>query len=176
MFLIGLYLGRSNFIRELPNKIEMLKRFRFWGLSIGLTLMALIVATTKFLPTTSALVAIIEDQYFAGPILCLGYAATLTLIFMKNPQRKIFTFFSTVGRMALTNYLSQSLVLTCLSYGWGFGLALKLNGFQVLDICLILYTFQVFASNLWLRTFTYGPLEWFWRCITYWKALPIRTR
>ena len=175
MFLVGLYLGRSNFIRELPENIEILKRVRFWGLAVGFALTLLIVAGTKFLPTVSALVAIIEDQYLAGPILCLGYAASLTLAFIKNPRRRVFDYFSKVGRMALTNYLSQSLVLTFLSYGWGLGLALKLNGFEVLGICVGLFVVQVLISDAWLRNFRYGPLEWAWRCITYWKVLPIKT-
>ena len=174
MFLIGLYLGRSNFIRQLPEKIEILKIVRFWGLTVGFALMLLIVAGTKFLPTVSALVAIIEDQYLAGPILCLGYAAALTLAFVNNPRRRVFDYFSRVGRMALTNYLTQSLVLTFLSYGWGLGLALKLNGFEVLGICVGLFAMQIAISDLWLRKFRYGPLEWAWRCITYWKVLPIK--
>ena len=174
MFLIGLYLGRSDFIRNLPERVELLKRIRFWGLSVGFVLMLAIVAGTKFLPTVSALVGIIEDQYLAGPILCLGYAATFVLAFMKNPQLPIFKFFARAGQMALTNYLSQSLVLTFLSYGWGLGLALRLNGLQVLIICLILFPIQVLISSLWLKQFRYGPLEWIWRCITYWKVLPIK--
>ena len=174
MFLIGLYLGRSNFIRTLPEKVELLKKVRFWGLTIGLTLMMLIVAATKFLPAVSALIAIIEDQYFAGPILCLGYASALTLSFLNNPNRRIYTYFSRVGRMALTNYLTQSLVLTFISYGWGLGYALRLNGFQVIGICVALFAIQVILSDLWLRKFSYGPLEWVWRCVTYWRFLPIK--
>jgi uncharacterized protein len=174
MFLIGLYLGRSNFIRRLPQNMATLRKVRFWGLTVGLSLMFLIVAGTKFLPTVSALVAIIEDQYLAGPVLCLGYAAAMTLAFLARPNRKVFSYFSRVGKMALTNYLSQSLVLTFLSYGWGVGLALQLNGFQVLAVCLLLYSAQVFLSGLWQRSFKYGPLEWLWRCVTYWKVLPIK--
>jgi uncharacterized protein len=174
MFLIGLNLGRSNFIRTLPEKVELLKKVRFWGLTIGLTLMMLIVAATKFLPAVSALIAIIEDQYFAGPILCLGYASALTLSFLNNPNRRIYTYFSRVGRMALTNYLTQSLVLTFISYGWGLGYALHLNGFQVIGICVGLFAIQVILSDMWLRKFSYGPLEWVWRCITYWKILSIK--
>ena len=174
MFLVGLYLGRSNFIRNLPEKVELLKKVRFWGLSIGFTLMFLIVLGTKTLPTVSALVAIIEDQYLAGPILCLGYASALTLAYLENPHRKIFTLFSNVGRMALTNYLSQSLVLTFFAYGWGLGLALKLNGYEVLGVGVILYLSQIVFSGIWLRRFKYGPLEWIWRCITYWKLISIK--
>ena len=174
MFLIGLYLGRSGFIRRLPDEIETLKKVRRWGLLIGFILMALIVAGTKFLPPVSALVAIIEDQYLAGPILCLGYAAALTLDLLKNPTRRIYRYFSAVGRMALTNYLSQSIALTFISYGWGLGYALKLNGFQVMGIVCIIYFSQIVVNNIWLKNFTFGPLEWVWRCITYWKLLPIR--
>ena len=76
--------------------------------------------------------------------------------------------------MALTNYLTQSLVLTSLSYGWGLGLALKLNGFEVLGITVGLFALQVAISDLWLRKFRFGPLEWAWRCITYWKVLPMK--
>lgn len=174
MFLIGLYLGRSNFIRQLPEKIGLLKKVRFWGLTIGFTLMFLIVLGTKTLPTVSALVAIIEDQYLAGPILCLGYASALTLTYLENPRRRIFSLFSNVGRMALTNYVTQSLVLTFLAYGWGLGLALKLNGYEILGVGVILYLSQIVFSGIWLRRFKYGPLEWIWRCITYWKLISIK--
>lgn len=173
MFLIGLYLGRSNFIRELPQKSELLKRIRFWGLSLGFSLMLLIVLATKFLPATSALVAIIEDQYLAGPILCLGYAAAMTLAYLRNPNRKLFIGFATVGRMALTNYLTQSLILTGLAYGWGFGLEMQLSGPQVLLISVVLFVTQILVSRLWLSKFGFGPLEWIWRCITYWRIFPI---
>ena len=135
--------------------------------------MLLIVLATKFLPATSALVAIIEDQYLAGPILCLGYAAAMTLAYLRNPNRKLFVGFATVGRMALTNYLTQSLVLTGLAYGWGFGLAMQLSGPQVLLISVVLFVTQILVSRLWLSKFGFGPLEWIWRCITYWRIFPI---
>ena len=172
MFLIGLYLGRTNYFRELEKHVEELRRVRKYGLGIGFTLMALIVASTKFLPATSALIAIIEDQYLAGPILSLGFAATFVLAYLKNPKLKIFKIFGTVGQMALTNYIMQSLVLTFIAYGWGLGYALRLNGFQVLAIVLVLYAWQVLLSTFWLKHFRYGPLEWVWRCVTYWKVMP----
>lgn len=173
MFLIGLYLGKSNFIRELSERTETLKKIRFIGIVIGFFLMLLIVLGTKCLPPVSALVLVVEDQYLAGPILCLGYASALTLVFLRNPNKKIYEHLSNAGRMALTNYLSQSLVLTFLAYGWGMGLALKLNGFQVISICVALFVLQIIFSVYWLKKFKYGPLEWVWRCVTYWKIFPI---
>jgi uncharacterized protein len=158
-----------------PDKTEILRKFRFWGLTIGFVLMFLIVVATKYLPSVSALIAIIEDQYLAGPILCLGYASALSLAYLRNPHRRIYGYFSDVGRMALTNYLTQSLVLTFLAYGWGLGLALKLDGFQVLGIAVALYVFQIILSGIWMKKFKYGPFEWLWRCLTYWRLLPIKT-
>ena len=173
MFLLGLWIGKSGFLRTLEQKVEFLKKVRNVTLPLGFAFMLAIVLATKFLPTTSALIAIIEDQYLAGPILCLGYASALLLSYVKNPQRKLFEALSSLGRMALTNYLLQSLILTSLSYGWGFGLALKLNGFQVMGISLCLFIAQVYLSQFWLRHFSFGPLEWVWRCVTYWRFLPI---
>ena len=172
MFLLGLYLGRSAFMQDLESRKESLGKIRNRSLALGFGLMFLIVLATKYLPTTSSLIAIIEDQYLAGPILCLGYASTLTLEYLKNPNRKIFSGFAIVGRMALTNYILQSLILAALSYGWGFGLALQLNGFQVLLISIFLYLAQILLSYHWLRRFNFGPLEWIWRCVTYWKLIP----
>lgn len=173
MFLIGLYLGKSNFIREIQDKTVVLKKVRSRGLVVGFVLMGLIVASTKFLPATSGLVAIIEDQYLAGPILCLGFAAAMALAYLKNPNHKVFAAFSTVGRMALTNYLSQSLVLTFLAYGWGLGLASSLGGYQALAIAVALYCVQIILTHLWLKKFAFGPMEWVWRCVTYWQFLPL---
>ena len=174
MFLIGLHLGKSGFFRNPQVHTATLVRARNLGLSVGFTLMILVVSATKLLPAFSALLALIEDQYLAGPILCLGIASAVTLSYLKNPNRAHFRHFASVGQMALTNYLAQSLVLVALSQGWGFGLATKLSGFQVLGVVTLLFAVQVMASAVWLRHFSYGPCEWAWRCITYWRRVPLR--
>ena len=167
MFLIGMSLGRSNFVSNMHLHVVAVKRIRFWGLCVGFALMVMIVLSTKFLPPLSGLIAIIEDQYLAGPLLCLGYAAAISLDFYHHPNRKLYSYFSNVGRTALTNYLLQSLVLTFLSYGWGVGLAMQLSGFEVLAICALLFSAQVALSSYWLSRFEFGPLEWLWRFGTY---------
>jgi uncharacterized protein len=68
-----------------------------------------------------------------------------------------------VGRMALTNYLLQSLLMTTLSYGYGFGLFGKVSSLAVFALAFGLFACQLWFSRLWLERFASGPMEWLWR-------------
>ena len=78
------------------------------------------------------------------------------------------------GRLALTNYLSQTVFSIILFYGLGFGLFAILERWQLALICLGVWAFQIGFSVLWLRRFRYGPLEWLWRSLIYGRAQPMR--
>ena len=176
MFLLGLAIGRGDFLGAIGEKSGVLKVVAVRALISGAAVMGLILAATKFLPPTSALIAIIEDQYIAGPLLCIGYASAFVLAHRARPDARFFRVLMPMGRMALTNYLLQSLVLAWVSYGWGLGLALSLNGYQVLVLSVGLFCAQLLLSRVWLSAFHYGPCEWLWRCATYrrWMALRLR--
>jgi uncharacterized protein len=75
--------------------------------------------------------------------------------------------------MALTNYLMQSVICTTLFYGWGFGLFGSVNRTALAGIVLAIWVFQLWISPLWLRYFRFGPAEWFWRSLTYWRLQPM---
>lgn len=175
MFLLGICIGRSTVLTDAASWTSHIRRVRTRTLIAGFTAMTLILLATKFAPTTTALIAIVEDQYIAGPLLSVGYATAIVLAFINRPHLAIFAWLQPIGRMALTNYLMQSFVLTALAYGWGAGLALQLNGFTVIGICAALFTVQVISSHLWLSYFQYGPCEWLWRCATYWRWMPLRS-
>lgn len=81
---------------------------------------------------------------------------------------------SGVGRMALTNYLGQSLVMSLVANGYGLGFYGRLTHLQLMVVTLGVFLVLVVLSNWWLGRFRYGPLEWLWRCGTYWRWLPIR--
>jgi len=79
------------------------------------------------------------------------------------------------GRMAFTNYLTQSLIMTGLFYGgrgpdW-FG---EMNHAALVPIVLMIWIGQLAFSTLWMSAFRYGPFEWGWRCLTYQRWMPIR--
>ena len=77
-----------------------------------------------------------------------------------------------VGRMAFTNYILQSVILSFIFYGFGFGLFGKLDSATGLAIVLAVYAAQVFASRWWLDRFRFGPIEWLWRALMYGRAPP----
>ena len=79
-----------------------------------------------------------------------------------------------VGRMALTNYLGTSIICTTLFYGYGFDLYATLHRPLLWAIVLAVWTLQLLLSPIWLRYFRFGPAEWLWRSLTYWKVQPMR--
>ena len=76
--------------------------------------------------------------------------------------------------MALTNYISQSLICTVIFYGHGLGLFETLGRPEQLLIVLGVWVVQLLWSPWWLDRFRFGPLEWLWRSVTYWSPQPMR--
>ena len=79
-----------------------------------------------------------------------------------------------VGRMAFTNYLSQTVIASILFYGWGFGLYGQLSRSELLLVVAGVWAFQIALSLVWLKHFRFGPMEWLWRSLTYWRRAPMR--
>ncbi len=97
----------------------------------------------------------------------LGYASVLLLLFQRPRAQAVLLRLAPLGRMAFTNYIVQSIVLTTLSYGYGLGLLGKVGAAPATAFGVVLYVAQVFASEWWLRRHRFGPLEWAWRALTY---------
>ena len=106
--------------------------------------------------------------------LALGYAAGLLLALRSPAVGRAAAPVAAVGRMALTNYLAQSVALGLLFFGYGLGLHGRLGPAAACGVGLALYSAQVVASLVWLRWFRFGPAEWAWRSLTYGRAQPMR--
>jgi uncharacterized protein len=83
-----------------------------------------------------------------------------------------FALLRPVGQMAFTNYLTQSLFVGLFFYGVGFGMFGKLQRFEIYYVVGVTWLIQIIWSHIWLRFFRFGPLEWLWRSLTYWKKQP----
>ncbi|WP_181770895.1 DUF418 domain-containing protein [Amycolatopsis pittospori] len=168
-FLIGLALGKHRALADPAAHGQVLRMLQWAGLPIGLS-GALIFAS--FGGTHDTLATTVG--YATAPLLTAAYVATALRAF-SSPRIRILTdFLAAGGRMALTNYLTQSLVCALIFTGLGAGLIGKLRPGTVLLLTLGLFVAQLLVSRLWLRLFRYGPVEWLLRAVTYgsWSPTP----
>lgn len=99
--------------------------------------------------------------------LALGYLGTIILIVQSNSLIFLTRRLAVVGRLALTNYLMQSLICLLLFTGAGLGLLGELDRAQLYPIVLCIWLIQLWFSSWWLKRYYFGPLEWLWRLLTY---------
>ncbi len=175
MFLIGLYVGRNLIYAKLQENKTLFKKLQGWGFVVGLPISvfhAWLEMNGKRLPAIEGWYNTISYAFSVVP-LSLAYTATICLWYLNNPHDKIMRVFAKPGRMALTNYISQTIFGIAIFYGIGLGLGAKTGVLYVWLIAIAIYLLLMFLSQIWLKYFNYGPLEWVWRMITYGKWLTI---
>lgn len=108
--------------------------------------------------------------------LAVGIAhASIVLMIVKAGALKWITRpLAAVGQTALSNYLGSSVICTLLFNGYGLGMFGKLQFYQLFYVVAAVWAANLIVSPLWLRYFRFGPVEWAWRSLTYWKMQPTR--
>jgi uncharacterized protein len=99
----------------------------------------------------------------------------LIMLFVKS-GRLLFLqkSLAAVGQMAFTNYIMHTIITDIIFLGFGFALFGKLQRYELYYIVFAIWTFQLIVSPIWLKYFRFGPLEWLWRSLTYWKMQPMK--
>jgi uncharacterized protein len=120
-----------------------------------------------------ALMISLVGQTFGAPALAIFYMSSLVLLFQRPAWQRVLSPLAAVGRMALTNYLLQSIISTLLFYGYGFALYDDVNAASGVLLAIAIYALQIVFSNWWLRRFQFGPMEWLWRTLTYGRRQPM---
>ncbi len=103
----------------------------------------------------------------------LGHVALLLLIARSARWTWITSKLAAVGKMAFSNYIATSILCTTIFYGFGFGLFARLERYQLYYVVVGVWAFNLIWSPLWLAHYRFGPLEWCWRSLTYWKRQPM---
>jgi uncharacterized protein len=117
-----------------------------------------------------------QFNYWGSILIALGYISTVMLICKSMRFEKLTRRFAAVGRMALTNYLLQTVICTTIFYGHGLGFFGQVERSGQILIVFGVWIFQLLASPIWLRNFLFGPAEWLWRSLTYLRLQPFRRR
>ena len=107
--------------------------------------------------------------------LAIAYVAGVCLVYLHGREWTVWSWIAAPGRMALSNYISQSVIGIVLFYGIGFGLGTTFGLAAVELAAFGVFLLQILCSRLWLRSFRFGPLEWLWRMATYGRYFPIIT-
>ena len=113
---------------------------------------------------------------FGSLVVALGHVGLIMLIVQSGALTWLTRRLAAVGRMALSNYLTHSIVCTTLFYGYGFGLFGQINRTGLAAIVLTIWVIQLWISPIWLKHFRFGPAEWLWRSLTYWSIQPMKLR
>ncbi|WP_147269793.1 DUF418 domain-containing protein [Saliterribacillus persicus] len=176
MFLLGLYIGKRRIISEFDSHKDLVKRTWWISLLFSIPFSIFILIFHLDILNYGVLneIAIQVFITLSGLSLSLFYISSLIILLQKDKWIKFFHPLSYVGRMALTNYLIQSIIGVGIFKGLGlFG---ELNLGLGIVISLIVFPIQILLSYLWLKNYKYGPLEWVWRSATYGKIQPLKYR
>ena len=103
----------------------------------------------------------------------LGFFGFLMLLYKSGLFNWFFALMRPVGQMAFTNYLMQSIICGFIFYGIGFGMYAQLQRYEVYYVVGVVWLLQIVYSHIWMHYFRFGPFEWLWRSLTYWKRQPM---
>ncbi len=178
MFLLGLYAGRRRILRDAAQHTRFLAGVAGVALVFGLAGNALGVFGDFFASKGVALPKSLDGWLLArllGDIgLSLFYLSSVTLLFThRHLARRVLAPLANVGRMGLTNYLMQYLILTTV-LGEGFGIRVRVEGWFSLLMINSFFIVQILYSRWWFQHFQFGPVEWAWRSLTWFRIQPMR--
>jgi uncharacterized protein len=177
MFLLGLIVWRRGILRRPEEHTALLRK----TIALGVPF-AVLPRLVRFIPREMWIeYGVFWFRPFHGGLviagtagLALAYAAAILLLLQRPSARAVLSPLSALGRMALTNYLLQSLLCSTVFYGYGFGLYDRLGPAAAVPIVVAIHALQIPFSLLWLRRYRFGPVEWLWRSLTYGTAQPMR--
>jgi uncharacterized protein len=171
LMMIGLALFKSGFLagRSAPRRYQAMA---------GAGAVALIVQAVLSWREVILLESVRGSEFASGvlaSVIALGYAAGLILL-LRSRAAPVLAPVAAAGRMAFTNYLAQSVLMTTLFYGGRFALMGQVDRPALWAIVVAIWCIQLAWSPWWLARFHYGPCEWAWRCLTVGHKVPLRKR
>ncbi len=187
-FLLGFWAGRTGILVRASSShpstgpadsaVTLLRRGLAWGLALGVTCQGILLPD-GFLPALDAeswVAGVGRNALWHVGVLALSasYVSGIVLLFRRPAWRRTLYFFAPVGRMALTNYLGQSVICIFLFYGLGLGWYGGVGPTAALGVSLVVFVVQALVSAWWLQLFRFGPAEWAWRSLTYGRRQPLR--
>jgi len=178
IFLLGLYAGKRAIFQNIEANLTLVKISWWCGLVVGLpmSIVKLFCGIQMAGDPFSFYGAFHIGATFLGDAgLCLFFITSIVLLYHQGKWLHLFKPLAYTGRMALSNYLFQSIVCTTIFYSYGLGLYGKVGIASGIILAIAIFAVQIVISKYWLEHFQFGPVEWIWRCLTYGKLFRIKS-
>lgn len=179
MFFLGLYLGKNKIYQSLDSFVNRIKKPMIWLViftNIYRILFLFVLTKLGVFKLELGRTLLIKLMLIADTFMGLFYLWLIGWIWYKTQWRMLFSPLKYAGRMALTNYILQSIIGLFLFSSVGFRLYETFSPSIAFLSAILVFIFQVIMSRIWLKYFKFGPLEWVWRCLTYKELLPIKKK
>ena len=175
LMLLGMALYKTGFMTgDKPDGFYAKTAALCYAVGLPIVVAAFWVASTMGDQSAAQMRLIFPLQQFSGITVAIGHMALIVLAARKGWLGFLEARFAAAGRMAFTNYISQTLICTTIFFGFGFGLFHTMNRLELLGVAVAIWVLQLAWSPWWLARFRFGPLEWAWRSLTYHRLQPLR--
>jgi uncharacterized protein len=160
-FLLGMRLARSNFLSDQFDELQnskMIKRGLIFGLPIQMIAATILVRNEQSGdPSEGIYLSSLFLGFLSAPLLSMAYLGLIRKLAIS--KAKTVSWMQPAGRMSLTVYISQSVIISLIFGPWGLGLFQELETWMVLILAVVIWLFLVYLSRIWLKRFSQGPLE-----------------
>lgn len=177
IFILGYWLVSSGVMKNYRQYTGVFKAIAWVGISMGLVMetAGLLVAQHPVANQVSLILAVGETLFYIGQlVMTAGYFGLVMCLLSIEKWLQRLSVFAPMGRMALTNYISHSVILTSIFYGYAGGYFGEISRAPQMLIVFAIILFQLLFSRWWLNNYAFGPLEWLWRCLSYKKLQSMR--
>lgn len=177
LFLLGYWLVSSGIMKNYRQYRNVFKLLACFGIGLGVVLETggLLVVQHPVANQVMLLQAVGEGLFYIGQlVMSAGYFGLVMYLLADEKWHRRLSVFAPMGRMALTNYIMQSVILSSIFYGYAGGYYGEIARAPQMLIVLVIVIAQLLLSRWWLKSYAFGPLEWLWRCLSYKKLQTMR--
>ena len=174
IFLVGLYVGKIGLFQNIEAKLSVLKKMWLWSLIVSLPTVVMLWIIRSMPIDAFTIGSTLIVGFFVTTSLVIFYITSIILLCQNKKWLPRLQPFGHVGRMALTNYLLQSIIATMIFYSYGLGLYNQIAPGVGMLLALLIFVVQIVISKWWLERYQFGPMEWVWKSLTYGKRFGMR--